>query len=349
MFKGCTSVAQRGAQAVAAFCLCLALQPAWAKDEAAVALDLGANPISAHVAAFKSSDPSRSKGLLRIAIPSIQIEFVTSSSASASAREIGRPGTAGTSMTVKLVGVGGSDMQAVADRLLRELSTELASAGFEVISAAEMRQAPSYRKLVANANSEPMARGAGDSQSILVGPLALPLYGIAPASGGGAFAALAGMGNVAGMISSALDVAELQKELNAAILSLRLRINFIDLESSSSSFLGRLSGTASVKGKLSLTLTEAALSLAVANGGLNSVSLSRPLVLPGEAIKELRDTTSAATNIGLAVLSLAIGRGGSQSVSEKEAVADPQQYQEVLGTSLGAVRAMLVARLSAER
>ncbi len=350
MTKNASLRCRRAAPTWAALAFCVALQSAWAKGEPAVPLDLSANPASASVAAFKSTDAARGKGVRRIAIPSIQIEFVTSSSASASATEIGRSGSAGVSATYKLVGVGGNDMQAIADRLLNDFNTGLAAAGFEVVSAAEVQQTASYRKLIANAKAEPMVRGSGDTQSILVGPASLPLYGIAPASGsGGVMSALAGISNVTGMISSALEVAELQKELNAAVLSLRLRVSFVDLESSSSSFLGRISGTASVKGKLSATLTEAALTLAVADGGTNNISLSRPLVLPGEAIKEVRDVSSVAANVGLAVLSMAIGRGGSQSVKEHEAVADPQQYREALGTSLGAVRAMLVARLSAER
>ena len=335
--------------ALTALCLCLPPQATWAKGESAVPLNLSVSAASAHVAAFKSSDSAQGKGVRRIAVPSIHIEFVTSSSASASATEIGRSGTAGVSSTYKLVGVDGSDMQAIADRLLSELVTELGTAGFEVVSAAEMQQAPSYRKLIANAKTTLLERSSGSTQSLLVGPSTLPLYGIAPASGsGGLMAAVAGMGNVADMISSSLDVAQLQKELNAAVLALRLRVSFVDLESSSSSLLGRLSGTASVKSKLSTSLTEAALTLTNAGGG-NTVALTRPLILPGDAFKEVRDVSSAATNIGLAVLSMAIGKGGSQSVVEKEAVADPQQYREALGTSLGAVRAMLVARLSAER
>lgn len=333
---------------LAALCVCLPPQATWAKGESAVPLDLSVPATSAHAGAFKSSDSAQGKGVRRIAIPSIHIEFVTSSS-SASATEIGRSGTAGVSATYKLVGVDGSDMQAIADRLLSELVTELGTAGFEVVSAAEMQQAPSYRKLIANAKTTPLERSSGSTQSLLVGPSTLPLYGIAPASGGGGLmAAVAGMGNVADMISSSLDVAQLQKELTAAVLALRLRVSFVDLESSNSSLLGRLSGTASVKGKLSTTLTEAALTLTNAGGG-NTVALTRPLILPGDAFKEVRDVSSAATNIGLAVLSMAIGKGGSQSVKEREVVADAQQYRDALGSSLGAVRAMLVARLSAER
>ena len=79
------------------------------------------------------------------------------------------------------------------------------------------------------------------------------------------------------------------------------------------------------------------------------MALNAPLLIDGAAFKELKDTTSVAANIGLALLSAAIGKGGSASAVEKEAVADPQQYRTLVGNGLGTVREMFMQTLQSNR
>jgi hypothetical protein len=77
----------------------------------------------------------------------------------------------------------------------------------------------------------------------------------------------------------------------------------------------------------------------------STATLQTPLTVDGSVFKEIKDTSSIAANVGLALLSAAIGKGGSSSAVEKEAVADPEKYRATVGAGLGTVRSMFMARL----
>ena len=78
-----------------------------------------------------------------------------------------------------------------------------------------------------------------------------------------------------------------------------------------------------------------------------TMTLQAPLLIDGAAFSEVKDTSSVAANVGLAVLALAIGGGGSASAVEKEAVADPAQYRALVSAGVGTVREMFMTRLRA--
>ena len=328
---------------------CMSL-PLAAETVSGVPLDAAFKPAERQASLLKISDAGKPAlaGLQKVAISSFQVEFVTKGAASASSYEIGRQGRAGTNMVVSLVGVGAADFQAMTDKLHADFVADLKALGLEVLPTEQVLAAPSYQKMAAGGSPSPASTRTKDTWSSVFAPAGLAIYGIGSVStamplfaGFSAFSAVSGtiFGNV-----------ELQKELNASLINVRMVVNFVDLKSSDSSWFGRSSGTATVSGQFSPSVAPVNTFMTVYQptvGG--TLSLHAPLLIDASAFKEVKDTSSVAANIGLAVLSLAIGGGGSQTAVEKEVVADPEQYRAMVGAGIGAVREMFIERLRSSR
>ncbi|TDP61469.1 hypothetical protein [Roseateles toxinivorans] len=329
-------------------CVLLALSAlsAQAREEALI-LDAGFKPAELAGTLMKSSTDAREvRGLKRVAITGFDVEFVTKGAASASATEIGRSGSASTSVYVTLVGVAEPDFQAIVDQLYAEFVRDVQASGIEVVPAAQLMASGTYRKMAAGGSPAPHKKSGGGEWSTVFTPEGRPVMGLSLQSKG----VLGAFGGLASMSGAIFDNIELQKELDATLLTVRMVVKFVDLASSSSSFLGRISGTASVTGKVSPTIAAGAtqMSLQSALGGAQ-FGLQRPLQIDAAAIPEIKDVSSVAGNIGLAVLSLAIGKGGSATAVEKEAVADPVRYRELVSAGLGNVRELMVERIKGVR
>lgn len=314
---------------------------AWAKDKPAVDFDPAMPAATGARELITASDVGPLRELRQVAIAAFNVEFVTSSSSSAQARELGRTGTTGLNVTYRLTGVGPQEMQQATDTLHQAFRKQLQDAGVEVLPIEQVRATAAWRKLAAGGKPTPLERSGKDTRGLVFSADAVPVWGVTAASGGNAFSALAGVGQA---MSSIVTQGELITELGVPIVTVDMKVDFAQLQSNTSSFLGRISGTAEVKGKVALTLTSLNVVLSKREGGSN-LSLTQPLVLQGDAIDGVKDVTSAAGNVALAVLSLAIGNGGSQTVKEMEAQADPTRFREVVQTNLGAVGGMVAARL----
>ncbi|PWF54650.1 hypothetical protein [Massilia glaciei] len=286
------------------------------------------------------------RGIKRLAITAFDVEFVTKGSAAASATAIGRSGTANVSMTVTLKGVDDPDFQAIVAQLYADFVREVKAAGIELVPTETIMASAAYRKMAAGGKSSPHRKG-GTEPATVVAPEGRPIMGLSLAVKGGGLAALANFGAVAGGVFSGV---ELQKELDATLAQVRMVVRFVDLNKSSSGFLNRISGEAKVSAQVNPAIAAGDTNLNLQSGaGGERFSLQRALLLDGGAIPELKDTSSVAGNVGLAVLSFAIGKGGSSSVVEKEAVADPARYRAVLGGGLGSVGSMMVEQLKTLR
>ncbi len=287
-------------------------------------------------------------GLKRLAITGFDVEFVTKGSASASATDIGKRGTARTTMTVTLGGVGDAEFQSIVDKLYTDFTAQLATAGFELVPTSQILASPSYRKLTSGGGPSPYKKDGGGEWSTVVAPEGRPVHGFSTQSKGGSpLAALSAMSSVASIIGATPD---LLKELDATLVNVRMVVRFVDLASSSSSFLNRISGSAEVNGKVNPTISADGTTLTLQNAYSGArLELARPLQVDAAAIPEIKDTTSAATNVGLAVLSLAMGTGSSSSVSEKQATADPAQYRQLVGDALQQVGSMMIEQMKGLR
>lgn len=327
-------------------CLPLLVGPALAAKVEAVPLDASFQPAerAASLVKLSGADAGGLKGNGRAAISSFQVEFVTKGAASASSYEIGRSGSANTNLQITMVGLAAADFQHIADQLHAEFTRDLQAQGITVVPAAQVLASPVYQKMAASGKPSPADTRTKDTWSTVYAPAGLGVYGLGSSST--AFALLAGFTAMADVSATMFANQELAKELDAALIVVRLVVNFVDLKSSDSSWFGRSSGTASVKGELAPSLTTASMMQVVQPSGVTAtLQLQAPLLMDAGVFTQVKDTSSIAANVGLAVLQLAIGKGGSSSAIEKEAVADAARYRTVVAAGAGSARAMFMERL----
>lgn len=334
-----------------ALMICLLALPAAARETiAGVPMDANFKAAERQATMLNIADAGKPAlaGIQRAAISSFQVQFVTKGAAGASSYEIGRTGRAGTNVVVTLVGVGAPDFQLLTDKLYDDFITDLTAMGIDVVPTEKVLAAPAYKKMAASGSQSPADTRTKDSWSTVYAPAGLGVYGIGSHST--AVAMFAGFSAASAMFGTIMGNIDLQKELDASLINVRMVVNFVDMKSSDSSWFGRSSGTATVGLQYGPSIAPADSFMTVhkptASGTL---ALHAPLLIDGSAFKEVKDTSSIAANIGLAVLSLAIGGGGSQTAIEKEVVAEPEPYRAAVGAGLGAVREMFMARLRAAR
>lgn len=167
-------------------------------------------------------------------------------------------------------------------------------------------------------------------------------------SSSSAVAIFAGISAVSDVTSTLYGNIDLMKALDAALVTVRMVVNFVNLKSSDSSWFGRSSGTATVRGEVGPSVAATSSFMSVQRPTtMATMTLNAPLRVDDTAFTEVKDTSSIAGNIGLALLSAAIGKGGSATAIEKEAVADPAKYRVVVGDGVGAMREMFMERVRA--
>ena len=335
---------------IVALTFSLSALPALAEKAEGVALD-GTFKVAERAKTMlkvTNADAPGLKTIQRAAISSFQVEFVTKGAAGASSYEIGKSGSASTNLQITLVGLGQPDFQAITDQLYTEFVRDLTAMKIEVLPAERVLSSAAYKKMAASGKPSPAETRTKDTWSTVYAPQGLAVYGVGSSSS--AIALLAGFSAMSDVSSTMFGNQDLAKELDAALLVVRMVVNFVDLQSSNSSFFGRSSGTATVSWKFGPSVAGQSTTMAIHHAGTQaSMALNAPLLIDGAAFKELKDTTSVAANIGLALLSAAIGKGGSASAVEKEAVADPQQYRTLVGNGLGTVREMFMQTLQSNR
>ena len=343
-----TAIPFRAALLAAAFIGPWFVTSAWAETVSGVPLD----------ASFKAADRAKTmltvtnvdktalKGIQRAAISSFQVEFVTKGAAGASSYEIGRSGRASTNTVITLVGLNAADFQAITDQLHAEFVRDLKAMAIEVVPTDRILAAAAYKKMATTGKPSPAETRTSDTWSTVYAPGGLGIYGVGSSSN--AVGILAGFTAFGDVTSTMFTNIELAKELDAAVIVVRMVVNFVSLTSSDSSWFGRSSGTAAVRGEVGPSVAGATTTMFVQRATTNaSMTLQAPLLIDCAAFSEVKDTSSIAANVGLAVLALAIGGGNSASAVEKEAVADPARYRALVSEGVGTVREMFMARLRA--
>lgn len=294
------------------------------------------------------ADAGALRGIRRAALSSFQVEFITKGAAGATSREIGRSGSASTNLQITLVGLTPADHQAITDRLHAEFVSDLQAQGIEVVPTERIVAAAAYKKMAATGKPSPTDTRTSNTWSTVYAPQGLAIYGAGSSSN--AIGILAGFTALSDASATMFGNGELATELDAAAITVRMVVNFVDLKSSNSSWFGRTSGTASVSGEVTASVEGGSSFMAVHRPtGSAMMTLRAPLLVDGAAFSGVKDTTSIAANVGLALLSLAIGQGGSATAIEKEAVADPARYRELVGGGVGSARAMFMERLRAAK
>ena len=342
--------------AQACMALALASAPAaYAKEEfTPLTVDASFNPADAATKGFTIPDAAALKGIKRVAVPVFAVEFIVADNVTATTSGFAAAGRASSSQYYKLLGVGQPDFQAITNGLYLRFLDELRSSGVEVLDAAQVIAAPTYAKLVASGSPAPII----GSSTLMMSPPGLGLYGFAKMGGGNSaskkslFSAFSEVGAGFAAVGAIGDTIQLANDLNASLLEVRMRVNFVKLADNNKGFFGKLAGSASTTGKSFPSVDNVMMS--VQSGQIrSSVTMKHTLTLDAAAFADVREKAATKADIAGAVavglLQMAIGSGDSSSTKEMEVIADPDKYRQVVGDGLNSACSMLVARLKLER
>ncbi|MEK8052825.1 hypothetical protein AACH10_21420 [Ideonella sp. DXS22W] len=334
--------------------LTLAHAAAFAKDAPVVVpVDADFKPAEVAAKAFEIPDAKALKGLRRAAVTVFVVEFVTADAVHAQTSGFGAAGRANSSLYYRLLGVGQPEFQAITDRLHADFVQRLAASGVEVVPTEQLRAAPQYRK---------MAEGGGKLPSIsddrmLLGAAGLGLFGVArmtPQAKGPKtlMGALSSIGEGYAAVADTVSMHELATTLEASLLEVRVRVNFVELTNHNKGFWGRMSNTASTSGKVGPAIEGVV--VGVQTGPQRAtLTMNQTLALEPSAFADVREKATTAGDVAGAVLvgliKLASKSNDTHSSKEMEAVADPTRYTQVVGGGLASLADVIVARLVAER
>ncbi|MES2898105.1 MAG: hypothetical protein V4723_00180 [Pseudomonadota bacterium] len=327
--------------------------PGFAADAVKVDSNFDAAAMAPKLIKGQSDDNKMVRGIKRLAIGSFDVEFATKGSSSATATRMGQSANANgsnsrstTSVSMALAGVNEADFQAIVEQLHADFVKQVKAAGIEVVGVDKVMNTETYRKMAASGKPAPHVKSGGNETSVVVTPEGRPVVGFSLMSKGGGLAALSNFSTFTGTMFTGPDIA---KELDATVVNVRMVVRFVEQQSSNSSFLGRVSGSATVESKISPTIVagDTTVHIFSPQGG-GALTLQEPIQIDQAAFTGVRDVTSTAakaTGVGLAVLSFAMGSGSSTQIKEFEAVADPVKYRDLVGNGLGQVSSMMVHQL----
>ncbi len=345
----------RTVAALLALTLAGAVTSAAAKDETTpLTVDASFNPAAAAAKGFEIADNKALKGIKRVAVPVFAVEFVVADNVSTTTSGFASAGRATSSLYYKLLGVGEADFQAITDALYAQFLADLKASGVEVLEAAQVVAAPTYRKLVAGGSPAPVKTDS----TMMMSPPGLGLYGFARMGGGNSakskslFGALSDVGAGFAAVGAISDTIQLGTELDASLVEVRMRVSFVQLSDDSRGFFGRLSGTAATSGKSFPSVDN--VMVGVQSGPWRStVTMKHTLTLDSTAFAEVREKATTTGDVvgavAVGLLKLALNSKDSSSSKELEVVADPAKYREVIGAGLGSAGRMVVARMASER
>ncbi|MEO5734117.1 MAG: hypothetical protein ABIN96_00805 [Rubrivivax sp.] len=337
--------------ATAALCLLPALGVQARDTPDAIPLDTTFNATEQAAKLFTVAQGQAMQGVKKVAVPLFSVEFVTGDNERAETSGFAAAGRSSAAIYYQLKGVDETDFQAITTALYQRFLTDLATAGFEVLTQDQVAASPTYRSLAASGTPSPIKSDG----AITLAPPGMAIYGFNKEQSGGSsnskslFGALSKLSAGFSAVGAVMDTPKLQQELGAALIEVQMKVNFVKLSNGNRGFLGRLSNTASVGGKVEPTITSAIFSVQSSTRG--ALTLSNPLTLDPAAFSEVRDKPTTAGDtagaVAVGLLRLALNSKDSSSTQQLEAVADPARYREVVTQGLGTVAQMFVQRLKA--
>jgi hypothetical protein len=271
---------------------------------------------------FEVVDAPTLKGIKRVAVTSFTVQYVTSQVWDTSHTTGG-----GRTGNLQVVGQGGSfdvgsaldaaKMQSTTDKLYQGFLNDLASAGFDVVSAELLASSKAYKAYVANAPATPRkeeaeaqkSNGAGAITSVLYTPPGIPMVlgeKIDHLSTG-TFGS--NVGDPTLTFSGRLSLyttnwpyydKDVQKELGAATLHVRIYVPLAHVQVASGSFWG--SGYSRQGIVPGLRLGNRLTRIAVGNNGdYAKLVLSEPYLIPGpieSTVEEVKHPNFARAMLG---------------------------------------------------
>ena len=288
--------------------------------------------------------PKQFKGMKKIAIPIFTVESAIKTGAGIRA-DYG-DGVNALTVTYLLAGVPEKEMQAAVNGAYDELVADLKAIGVEVVPADAVKATAAYKK-AARTLTSPTTQSGGSAEALVFSAhdMALGLSNSrfiftrtmqSTGSGaGGQIMGLVQMANMVGQMASQVSDASVANEIGAELgvptLTVQIPLEFITTKVKSQGFF---SGGSSVEVGAALRLSISPQAI-IAFNSLNSsasefqyMMTTAPMTVAGTPVKEVRDTSSIALNLGLMALSSLAGSKSSSSIKEKTAEADPVKYVE---------------------
>ena len=289
-------------------------------------------------------------GVKKVVIPYFQVQFVTGSEVSSNRS------WASLSQNYTLEGLSPAVMQAITDDLYDKFVASLGAKGLAVMPIDKARAAsPNLVKLLSKAQPAPFTGKTSDgTYSTILTARGLPIYfHISDPQRG----SMANIGSRAYW-----DQPAAAKELDAALLGVRIAVNFVEQQSSDKrGLLGMRSSTAKVQSQVMMTIEPISTHIWIA-GPTRQASiigqpveptryyLASPLVVPSEAVTSVRDTTTAGQKRGDAagmVVGALLGNFQKNSTKSFVVTVDPDRFRSDIGGAMSLVDTALADQAAA--
>ena len=321
----------------------------WMNAKPGKAIDYAAGaPLPADL--LKRIGKDDASGTKRVVIPFFQVQFVTGSKKSSNRQ------WASLSQSYALAGLSQADMQGIADDLYDKFAATLTAQGFTIVPIEEAKAAsPNLVKLLSKAQPAPFDGKTSDgTTSTFETAKGLPIYfQISDPERG----SMANIGSRAYW-----DQPAAAKELNAALVGVRIAVNFVEQASSDKrGLLGIRSSTARVKSQVTMTVEPISTHVWIA-GPTRQASiigqpveptryiLTSPVVAPDDAVLSVEDATTSGqrTKDKINMIGGALLGGFSKSSTKSYVVTvDPARFRTDVGGAMAAVDVALANQAAA--
>ncbi len=294
---------------------------------------------------FNIAPKSVLKGATKIAIPLFTIETATKTGLGIRVESSG--GSVSQSVTYILDGVPQKAMQAAVDALYDELVADLKTAGIEVIPYEQLMATAAYKKNVTALTSPSIQSGHGAEA------LVYSAKGMTPGLSNSRFiftrtTSVGSSNAIDGLLAAAKTVSQLSsqigdagvaaaigEELGVPVLLVQIPVEFVEQKTKGSGGFFSSATTAEVSSRLRLSIAPNTFVSAGQGNDFSGLMSTTSLTLTGTPVKDVKDTSSVAANVGLAVFAMALGAKTSTRLTEKTAIADPEKYVESIRTGVG--------------
>jgi hypothetical protein len=301
------------------------------------------------------------KGVTKIAIPVFTVETVVKTGAGI--RQESSSGSVTQEVTYILEGVPQKEMQAAVDKLYDDLVADLKTAGIEVVPQEQIKETAAYKAAALTAVSPALHTGSGAEVMVYAAKgVALGLSNsrfmfMRGASGGGGgglggtignvMAAASVIGSLTSQVGDAKVAGAIAEELGVPTLTVQVPLEFVEQKGKGTSGFWGGNASAEISSRLRLSIAVNTFVSATYKGEFSVLNSGVPLILSGTPVKAVKDTSSIAANVGLAVFAMAIGSKASKKMTEKTAEADPEKYVANVADGVGKFNKIVLSAVKA--
>lgn len=306
-------------------------------------------PVSVPADGLDLENADALKGVRKLVLAGVALYVITESSGGATAGVAFRDRSmASVNTSLKVTGLDGARLQALADEAHDRIAAALKARGIEVVPLAELRALPEYAELAALGDQAPLAIDASAGKGTVYSGRGLPLIHMGELAWlnrtvGGLFGAkvedpyISFGDNVAGgfrkgKLDPVLD--KLGKASGASVAMVRIVLSAAQVKASGGAW--SLGASTSVRDTLVMPAWTNRIWLLTPKGDKARASLKFPLVseTPPGRIVDVTSTAAKVADVATTVLTFAaamsgVGRGVAQSTKELELRTSPEWFDAV--------------------